>query len=156
MVSLYLNELRRHSMCKCYSLNRRWGTDPQYPPFKGHHHGRGQRCSSPLLHTSRMLWLAEATACYLFCWSLANSSNICWAGGGGDMGYLIGVTDVKVTSACNKERRDKIKLSREASLNPPKKSIWKRREKNNHEPWPSSQKSTCREDHEFLAQQLPE
>lgn len=34
------------------------------------------------------------------------------------MGYLIGVTDVKVTSACNKERRDKIKLSREASLNP--------------------------------------
>lgn len=51
-----------------------------------------------------------------FCWSLANSSNICWAGGGGDMGHLIRVTDVKVTSACNKERRNKIKLGKEASL----------------------------------------
>lgn len=85
-----------------------------------------EEASSALLHTSRMLWLAEATAFYLFCWSLANSSNICWAGGGGDMGYLIGVTDVKVTSACNKESRDKIKLGREASLNPPKKICLKK------------------------------
>lgn len=42
------------------------------------------------------------------------------------MGYLIGVTDVKVTSACNKESRDKIKLGREASLNPPKKICLKK------------------------------
>lgn len=37
------------------------------------------------------------------------------------MGHLIRVTDVKVTSACNKERRNKIKLGREASLSEPKK-----------------------------------
>lgn len=47
-----------------------------------------------------------------FSWSLANSSNICWAVGWGDTGHLIRVTDVKVTSACNKERRNKIKLGR--------------------------------------------
>lgn len=37
------------------------------------------------------------------------------------MGYLIRVTDVKVTSACNKERRNEIKLGREAFLSEPKK-----------------------------------
>lgn len=37
------------------------------------------------------------------------------------MGHLIRVTDVKVTSACNKERRNKIKLGREAFLSEPKK-----------------------------------
>lgn len=37
------------------------------------------------------------------------------------MGYLIRVTDVKVTSACNKERRNEIKLGREAFLSGPKK-----------------------------------
>ena len=50
------------------------------------------------------------------------------------MGYLIRVTDVKVTSACNKERRNKIKLDREASLNQKKKKkknlFEKGREKN--------------------------
>ena len=45
------------------------------------------------------------------------------------MGYLIRVTDVKVTSACNKERRNKIKLGREASLNPPPKICLKKEEK---------------------------
>lgn len=54
------------------------------------------------------------------------------------MGYLIRVTDVKVTSACNKERRSKIKLGREASLNQKKtekkKTLFEKEEKNNHEP----------------------
>ena len=53
------------------------------------------------------------------------------------MGHLIRVTDVKVTSACNKERRNKIKLGREASLSEPKKkkkNCLKKEEKNNHEP----------------------
>lgn len=54
------------------------------------------------------------------------------------MGYLIRVTDVKVTSACNKERRSKIKLGKEASLNQKKdrkkKNLFEKEEKNNHEP----------------------
>ena len=53
------------------------------------------------------------------------------------MGYLIRVTDVKVTSACNKERRSKIKLGREASVNQKKKekkNLFEKEGKNNHEP----------------------
>ena len=34
---------------------------------------------------------------------------------------MIRVTDVKVTSACNKERRNEIKLGREGFLSEPKK-----------------------------------
>lgn len=53
------------------------------------------------------------------------------------MGHLIRVTDVKVTSACNKERRNKIKLGREAFLSEPKKKkknpFKKGGKKNNHE-----------------------
>ena len=57
------------------------------------------------------------------------------------MGYLIRVTDVKVTSACNKERRSKIKLGREAFLNQKKKekNLFEKEEKNNHEPSPGLQ-----------------
>lgn len=72
------------------------------------------------------------------------------------MGYLIRVTDVKVTSACNKERRSKIKLGREASVNQKKKekkkkTYLKRREKIIMSPNQACrvQKSTYREDHEF-------
>ena len=71
------------------------------------------------------------------------------------MGYLIRVTDVKVTSACNKERRSKIKLGREASVNQKKKekkkTYLKRREKIIMSPNQACrvQKSTYREDHEL-------
>ena len=75
------------------------------------------------------------------------------------MGYLIRVTDVKVTSACNKERRNKIKLGREASLNPPPQNLFEKGGKKiimSPDQARRVQKSTCREDHEFLDQQLQE
>ena len=70
------------------------------------------------------------------------------------MGYLIRVTDVKVTSACNKERRNKIKLDREASLNQKKKKKKTSLKKEGKKMRALIKLARC-EDHDFPDQQLP-
>lgn len=72
------------------------------------------------------------------------------------MGYLIRVTDVKVTSACNKERRNKIKLDREASLNQKQKKTKKKPSlKKEGKKMRALIKLARCEDHDFPDQQLP-